>query len=93
VQARVFQSQALFGFPRSGSFEPGVDSFCHENSIYYKVMNTKSLIWIGVFVGSAVGGYIPLLWGDSMFSMTSVILSTVGGIAGIWCGWKLSQML
>ena len=54
-------------------------------------MNPKTLIWIGVFVGSTVGGAIPMLWGSSTFSMSSIVLSTVGGIAGIWAGWKVSH--
>lgn len=42
-------------------------------------------------IGSAIGGYIPALWGDSFFSVWSVILTAVGGIAGIWIGFKLSR--
>lgn len=55
-------------------------------------MNQRSLIWFGVIVGSAIGGYIPALWGDSLFSFSSILLSTVGGIIGIWAGYKLSEM-
>ena len=55
-------------------------------------MNTKSLIWIGVFVGGTVGGAIPMLWGSDMLSMSSIFLSMVGGLAGIWAGFKLGQM-
>lgn len=54
-------------------------------------MNSKSLIWIFMFVGSAIGGFIPSLWGDSFFSMWSVVLTAVGGIAGIYLGFKLSN--
>jgi hypothetical protein len=53
-------------------------------------MNSKSLIWLGLFVGSAVGGYIPTLWGDSFLSFTSVIFSAVFAMIGIWIGFKLS---
>jgi hypothetical protein len=42
-------------------------------------------------IGSAAGGYIPVLWGDSFFSMWSVILTALGGIAGIYVGFKLSN--
>ena len=52
-------------------------------------MSTKTLIWTGVFIGSTVGGFIPSLWGDSLFSVSSVIFTTIGGIAGIWIGFKL----
>ncbi len=54
-------------------------------------MSSKSLIWIGMTIGSAIGGYLPLLWGGSLFSFTSIILTAVGGIAGIWTGYRLSN--
>jgi len=58
-------------------------------------MNPKSLIWIGVFIGSTLGGWIPTLFmGTSgLFSFSAVIGSTVGGVVGIWAGYKLSQMI
>jgi hypothetical protein len=56
-------------------------------------MNAKSLIWIGVFVGSTVGSFIPTLWGDSALSFMSIITSTIGGLVGIWGGFKLSQLM
>ena len=56
-------------------------------------MSTKTLIWIGAFVGGAVGGFIPALWGDGSFSMSGIIFSTIGGIAGIWGGFKLGNMI
>ncbi len=42
-------------------------------------------------VFSAAGGYIPLLWGDGYLSISSVVLTAVGGIFGIWLGYKLSN--
>jgi len=54
-------------------------------------MNSKSLIWIFMFIGSAIGGFIPTLWGDSFFSIWSIILTAVGGILGIYLGFKLSN--
>ena len=56
-------------------------------------MNSKRLIWIGAIVGSTVGGMLPALWKGSMLSIWGFVLSTVGGIVGIWAGWKLSQNL
>ncbi len=32
-----------------------------------------------MFIGSTIGGMIPMLWGDSAFSVTSVLLSGAGG--------------
>ena len=55
-------------------------------------MSRKTLIWIGLGVGSTVGSIIPELWGSSAFlSMSSIFLSGVGGILGIWAGWKMAD--
>ncbi|MBX4211162.1 hypothetical protein KW783_04310 [Candidatus Parcubacteria bacterium] len=51
----------------------------------------KKIIWIFMVVGSAVGGYVPALWGAGAFSFSSIILGAVGGIVGIWAGFKLSN--
>ena len=48
-------------------------------------------IWIGLFIGSAIGGYIPALWGSGMFSFSSVIGSAIGGILGIWLGYRMGE--
>jgi hypothetical protein len=53
-------------------------------------MSQKTVIYIGLFIGSTIGGAIPELWGDSMFSISSVLLSGAGGIAGIVVGYKLT---
>jgi len=42
-------------------------------------------------VGSAVGGYLPALWGGDLSSFLSLILSGVGGILGIWLGDRFSE--
>ena len=54
-------------------------------------MNSKTLIWIFVFVGSSIGGFIPSLWGAGMFSFSSVIFGTIGGILGLYIGFKISN--
>ena len=43
-------------------------------------------IWIGIFIGSMIGGLLPELWGDSTFSYMSVLLSGVGAVLGLWIG-------
>jgi hypothetical protein len=53
-------------------------------------MHTKPLIWIGLFVGSTVGGLVPSLWGAGMLSGSSILLGGVGGVAGIILGYKYS---
>ena len=54
-------------------------------------MSQKTLIWIGLFVGSTIGGWIPSLWGDDFLTMSSVLLTAVGGLIGVWAGFKLGQ--
>jgi len=51
-------------------------------------MEKKQLIWIGMFIGSAIGSYVPALWGAGVFSFSSVLLGGVGGLLGIWFGVK-----
>ena len=55
------------------------------------LMERSRLIWIGPFVGSAVGGYVPALWDAGMLSFSSVIGSAIGGGAGIWLGYRLGE--
>jgi len=51
-------------------------------------MSRKSIIMIGMFIGSIAGGYIPILLGaDSIY--VSLIGSTIGGFLGIWGAFKL----
>ena len=54
-------------------------------------MSKKTLIWIGLTLGSLGGGYLPALWGGDLISFTSVILSTLGGILGIWLAYRLGD--
>ncbi len=54
-------------------------------------MSKKALIWIGLTIGSAVGGYLPVLWGGGLISFSSVILSAIVGIVGIWLGYRFGE--
>jgi hypothetical protein len=54
-------------------------------------MSKKSLIWIAMSAGSVVGGYLPVLWGGELISISSVILSAVGGAVGIWLGYRYGE--
>jgi len=56
-------------------------------------MTSKKCIWLGMTVGSFLGGYIPSLWGAGMLSMWSMFLSAVGALVGIWAGYQLSQRI
>lgn len=57
------------------------------------IMSRKTLIFIGMIVFSTIGGFIPMLWGDSALSMSSIFLSAIGGFFGIWAGYKVSRMM
>lgn len=48
---------------------------------------------IGMFVGSGVGSYAPLFWGGSVLSMASLLFAGLGGILGIYLGFKLGKMM
>jgi hypothetical protein len=54
---------------------------------------SKSLIYLFLFIGGLVGSYVPLLWGGSLLSASSVLLSACGGCFGIYIGYRLSQSL
>ena len=56
-------------------------------------MNQKSLIWMGVFIGGAIGGYIPVIFGANNISMSAIFGSAIGSFVGIWIGYKVSQSI
>nr|HEV8010400.1 hypothetical protein [Bradyrhizobium sp.] len=51
----------------------------------------RSSVWIGIFIGSTIGGIIPEIWGGDMLSYSGVLLSAVGGYAGLWLGSRASS--
>lgn len=55
-------------------------------------METKTYIWIGIFVGGIVGGIVGS-WLDhgNGFGLWSILLSGVGSIVGIIAGYKFSN--
>lgn len=55
------------------------------------MMNTKTLVWIGLFIGSTIGSMIPSIWGAGIFSISSILLSALGGLVGIFLGFKLGS--
>jgi len=52
-------------------------------------MSTKTLLYFGGFVGSTIGGMIPLLWGAGFLSYSSILLSGMFGILGVLVTLKL----
>lgn len=55
-------------------------------------MSSKTLVLIGMTIGSIIGGYVPVLLGADLFSFTSLIGNGIGGLLGIWAGYKFSKM-
>ena len=55
-------------------------------------MSDRAMIYLFLFIGSSVGSYLPVLFGASLFSFWSIILSGVGGIIGVWIGYKMSHL-
>jgi uncharacterized membrane protein YeaQ/YmgE (transglycosylase-associated protein family) len=56
--------------------------------IIVKEAAMRPRIWLGVVVGSSIGGFIPELWGADLFSYPSVLLSGIGAFVGLWIGYK-----
>ena len=51
----------------------------------------RKLIWLGAIVGSTLGGCASMLWHASAFSLSSIVLSVVGGVAGIWLAFRMTR--
>jgi len=54
------------------------------------IMSRKKLIMLGMVVGSIAGGYLPALFGFNGL-MVSLLGSFIGGIIGVWIGYKFSM--
>jgi hypothetical protein len=53
----------------------------------------RLFIWMGLFIGSTIGGLLPQLWGAGIFSLSAMVLSFLGGLAGIWAGYKIGKSM
>lgn len=53
----------------------------------------KALVWLGLLIGSSLGGYVPALFGVNSFSLWGVLGSLVGGGIGIFAGSKTATLL
>lgn len=54
-------------------------------------MNTKAFVMTGMIVGTTLGGLIPMLWGADFLSFSSFLFEALGGIVGIWIGYKIGS--
>jgi len=55
-------------------------------------MNSKFLIMVGLTIGSTLGSFVPSLWGADWFSLWSIFLGGIGGLVGIWAGYRVSRL-
>jgi hypothetical protein len=56
-------------------------------------MAPKWFIYFCVFMGSLVGAYVPILWGAGMLSFSSILLSGIGGVGGIFVAIKIGNSM
>jgi membrane protein DedA with SNARE-associated domain len=55
-------------------------------------VETKTYIWIGIFIGSTVGGVMGgALDHGNFLGAWSLLLGTLGSIVGIWAGYKIGN--
>jgi len=58
--------------------------------IYFvTAMSRKSMIMLGMIIGSFAGGYMPTVLGADAFSLTLLLGSVAGGILGISLAYML----
>ena len=51
----------------------------------------RTMIWLGMFLGGAAGGYVPVLMGSDLFSLASLAGNTIGGVLGVLGGYRLAR--
>jgi hypothetical protein len=56
--------------------------------LWQDAMSRKSMIMLGLVIGSMAGGYVPTLLGADSISFASLWGSTAGGILGIWLAFR-----
>ena len=50
----------------------------------------RRVVWLFVGFGMVVGGFLPAVWGGSALGLASLVFGTMGGVAGLWLGVKLT---
>jgi len=54
-------------------------------------MSTKMFVWLGVVIGSVIGGYVPTLFGHSFLSLSAILGNGIGSVIGIFVGLKIGN--
>jgi hypothetical protein len=63
--------------------------WCQPSSRPIRELMRKGPTYIGGFVGSFGGSFIPSLWGAGQLSMSSIVFFVIGGVVGIWIAYRL----
>jgi hypothetical protein len=50
----------------------------------------RRVIWLCAAVGGTVGSFLPMAWGGSDMSLSSIVLGLIGGVAGVMVGARLA---
>lgn len=53
-------------------------------------MTSKQMIYLCVAIFSSIGSFLPAIWGDSLFSVSSAVFGMIGGLVGVYVGYKMS---
>jgi len=51
----------------------------------------KKVIYLFMFIGAVIGGYVPALWGAGLLSMSSIIGNFLGGALGLYLGYRFTR--
>lgn len=54
-------------------------------------MESKRLIYLGMFIGGLLGGLVPGLWGADSFSFAAIVGNAIGATFGIWVMFRLTR--
>ncbi|MBV8396589.1 MAG: hypothetical protein JO064_10080 [Actinobacteria bacterium] len=52
----------------------------------------RSVVTLCAGAGMTLGGFVPELWGASMFSLASLLFTAAGAAGGIWLGARLGDV-
>jgi len=56
------------------------------------MIERKTSLFLGLILGSTIGGFVPGLWGDTSFlSFGALLWSAIGAIVGIYVAHRLSN--
>ncbi|NOY15285.1 MAG: hypothetical protein GXP43_03655 [bacterium] len=54
-------------------------------------MSSKVIVYLFIFIGSTLGAYVPVIWGASLFSFSSVLFSGIGAAIGLFIALSFTE--